>query len=679
MAVNTLTSQSAASAPASARAPRFGWRDSFFWMVAIGFLLRLGAILVLHTYRYRSAEGHFDFGYEMGRIAASIASGHGFSNPFQMPTGPTAWEPPLYPYLTAGIFRVFGIYSNASAFVLLTINSFFSAMTAIPIYLIGKRTFGYTVALWSAWMWAVLPFTMYWSTKWVWETSLSALLLAVIFLGALKLQEVRGLRLWALFGVLWAVAALCNPSLLSFLPVSLAWIWHRRLKARCSWLPQTALALLFFALLVAPWAARNYRIFGKFILIRDNLGSELRLGNGPGADGTWMWYLHPTRNVLQMREFQRLGELRYIAERKRQALAYIAQDPARFAGLSAKRCIYFWAGLPRSSKIAALAPIKNSLFLASSVLALWGLGRALRRKIPGATLFFWLILVYPAVYYLVFPHPRYRHPIEPEMLLLGVYLITQASKKSSTVVKPVRVIGDPLKPLTTLSVVMPVYNEKATIAQVVRTVLQAGAAGLEMELVIVDDFSSDGTREVLSELEREARGRIKLYFHQRNQGKGAALRTGFAQATGDVVLVQDADLEYDPSDYPVLLDPILHRRADAVFGNRFHGGAHRVLYFWHFQANKFLTLFCNLLCNLNLSDMEVGYKAFRREVLETIRLRSDRFGFEPEVTIKVARLGCRIYEVPIAYHGRTYEEGKKIGWKDGVAALFHMLKYRFFD
>ncbi|HEY6937375.1 MAG TPA: glycosyltransferase, partial [Terriglobales bacterium] len=577
MAVKTLTSQSAASAPAIARPFGPAWRDSFFWMVAIGFLLRLGAILVLHTYRYRSAEGHFDFGYEMGRIAASIASGHGFSNPFQTPTGPTAWEPPLYPYLAAGIFRLFGIYSSASALVLLTINSFFSALTAIPIYLIGKRTFGYTVALWSAWMWAVLPFTMYWSTKWVWETSLSALLLAVIFLCALKLQEAEGVRLWASFGALWGVAALCNPSLLSFLPVSLAWIWHRRLKARRPWLPQTALALLVFALLVAPWTARNYRVFGKFILIRDNLGSELRLGNGPGADGTWMWFLHPTRNLLQMREFQRLGELAYIAERKQQALAYIAQDPARFVGLSAKRFVYFWAGLPRSSKIAALAPIKNSLFLASSVLALWGLGRALRRKVPGATLFLWLILVYPAAYYLVFPHPRYRHPIEPEMLLLGVYLITQASKKSSTVVKPVRVIGDPCKPLTTLSVVMPVYNEKATIAQVVRTVLQAKGAGLEKELVIVDDFSTDGTREVLSELEREARGRIKLYFHERNQGKGAALRTGFAQAAGDVVLVQDADLEYDPSDYPVLLEPILQGRADAVFGNRFHGGSHRVL------------------------------------------------------------------------------------------------------
>ena len=678
MAVKTLTSQTAAPAPAIARAPGSAWRDSFFWMVAAGFLLRLGAIVVLHTYRYRSAEGHFDFGYEMGRIAAAIASGHGFSNPFQTPTGPTAWEPPLYPYLTAGIFRLFGVYSYASAFVLLTINSFFSALTAIPIYLIGKRTFGYTVALWSAWMWAVLPFTMYWSTKWVWETSLSALLLAAIFLCALQLQEAPGWRLWAALGALWGVAALNNPSLLSFLPVSLLWVWYRRRKLGLPSLAQGAVTLLVFAALVAPWITRNYQVFGKFIFIRDNFGSELRLGNGPGADGTWMWYLHPTQNVLQMREFQRLGEVAYIAERKQQALAFIAQDPARFAGLSAKRFIYFWAGLPRSSKIAALAPIKNSLFLASSILALWGLGRALRKKTPGASLFLWLILVYPAVYYLVFPHPRYRHPMEPEMLLLGVYLITQAGKKSSMVVKSVRVIGDRLKPITTLSVVMPVYNEKATIAQVVRTVLQA-EAGLEKELVIVDDFSTDGTREVLAELEREERGRIKLHLHDRNRGKGAALRTGFAQAGGDIILVQDADLEYDPADYPVLLHPILSGHADAVFGNRFHGGTHRVLYFWHFQANRFLTLFCNLLCNLNLSDMEVGYKAFRREVLEAIRLRSDRFGFEPEVTIKVAKLGCRIYEVPIAYHGRTYEEGKKIGWKDGVAALFHMLKYRFFD
>jgi glycosyltransferase involved in cell wall biosynthesis len=265
-----------------------------------------------------------------------------------------------------------------------------------------------------------------------------------------------------------------------------------------------------------------------------------------------------------------------------------------------------------------------------------------------------------------------------EMVILEVYLITQAETKNRGLAVAQRFVRDPLKPLTTVSVVIPVYNEKNTIAQVVRTVLQA-EAGLEKELVIVDDFSTDGTREILAELERERRGRIKLVFHEVNRGKGAALRTGFAKAMGDVVIVQDADLEYDPSDYRHLLEPILDGRADAVFGNRFHGGVHRVLYFWHFQGNRFLTFLCNMLSNLNLSDMEVGYKAFRREVLQAVRLCSDRFGFEPEITIKLAKLGCRIYEVPIAYHGRTYAEGKKIGWKDGVAAVFHILRYRFFD
>ncbi len=686
MAVNIPTSESAAQTRVQIAPQRqtgahfsFPW-GSLPWMVGIAFLLRLGAIVLLHTYRFRSTEAHFEFGYEMGRIAQAIASGHGFSNPFQVPTGPTAWEPPLYAYLTAGIFKLFGIYSHGSAFALLTINSIFSALTCVPVYLIAKRTFGQKVALWSGWLWAVLPFVMYWSTRWVWETSLSALLLALIFLATLRLQYTRGWGWWPALGAIWGVAALNNPALLSFLPVSLLWLWVQRRRAGLASLLPMATTLACFALLLTPWALRNYHVFGKFILVRDNAGAELRMGNGPHADGTWMWYLHPTLNVLEMLNFQRLGEINYIAARRSEAFEFIAAHPGTFVQLSLKRFVYYWAGLPRSSAIPVLAPLKNSLFLASSVLAWWGALRAMRRRAPGATLFVLLLAVYPVIYYIVFPHPRYRHPIEPEMLILGVYLITQAESRTRQANFPglQQRMGEHAPPITTLSIVVPVYNEKATIAQVVRTVLQS-KPGLEKELVIVDDYSTDGTREILRELEQEARGRIKLAFHEQNRGKGAALRTGFAEATGDVVVVQDADLEYDPSDYPTLLEPILSGRADVVFGNRFHGGSHRVLYFWHFQANRFLTFICNMLSNLNLTDMEVGYKAFRREVLQAITLRADRFGFEPEVTIKVAKLGCRIYEVPISYHGRTYEEGKKIGWKDGVAALYHMLKYRFLD
>ncbi len=226
-----------------------------------------------------------------------------------------------------------------------------------------------------------------------------------------------------------------------------------------------------------------------------------------------------------------------------------------------------------------------------------------------------------------------------------------------------------------LSVVMPLYNEAATVGQVISTVLQQR---LVQELVIVDDASTDGSWEVLQKIQQQD-ARIKIFRHEKNKGKGAALRTGFQKATASVVIVQDADMEYDPAEYELVVGPILAGKADVVLGSRFAGaGAHRVLYFWHSLGNKVLTLLSNACADLNLTDMEAGYKAFRREIIQQIELEENRFGFEPEIVAKVSKLGLRIYEVPISYYGRTYAEGKKINWKDGVSALRCIIKYNLF-
>lgn len=233
-----------------------------------------------------------------------------------------------------------------------------------------------------------------------------------------------------------------------------------------------------------------------------------------------------------------------------------------------------------------------------------------------------------------------------------------------------------MSPMRKLSVVIPVFNEVETIEEIIRRV-QASETGLEKQIIVVDDYSLDGTRAVLEKIKDP---NVKIFYHEKNMGKGAALQTGFAGAEGDIVLVQDADLEYDPREYPRLLAPILDGRADVVYGSRFLGGGpHRVLLFWHYLGNRILTTFSNMLSNLDLTDMETCYKVFKKDVLDRIKLKSKRFGFEPEVTVKCAKLKCRIYEVPISYYGRDYSEGKKIGWKDGVAAIFHLLRYRFFD
>jgi glycosyltransferase involved in cell wall biosynthesis len=234
-----------------------------------------------------------------------------------------------------------------------------------------------------------------------------------------------------------------------------------------------------------------------------------------------------------------------------------------------------------------------------------------------------------------------------------------------------------------LSVLIPVYNEERTLEEVVRRV---SAVQIPKEIILVDDGSSDQSRQILKRLqEDQARAQdplneIRVFLQPSNQGKGAALKAAFSHVTGDVIIIQDADLEYDPKDYPSLLEPIQAGLADVVYGTRFYGGgAHRVLFFWHYMGNLALTLISNMLTNLNLSDMEVGYKVFRAESVKGVKLKSNRFGFEPEITVKLAKRQCRFYEVPISYHGRTYEEGKKITWKDGIAALYYLIRFRLAD
>lgn len=249
------------------------------------------------------------------------------------------------------------------------------------------------------------------------------------------------------------------------------------------------------------------------------------------------------------------------------------------------------------------------------------------------------------------------------------------------------------RPQLTLSVIIAAYNERPFIEEIL---FRVQSVGLAHEIVVVDDASHDGTREWLAEMHRRQQAgeteaeildgeerlhleQIRFLFQDKNQGKGAALRRGFSEACGDILLVQDADLEYDPRDYPKLLEPIQDGRADVVYGSRFLGGPQRVHFFWHYIGNKFLTLLSDMLTNLKITDMETCYKVFRREVIGSMRLRSDRFGFEPEVTARVAKGRWRVYEVPISYAGRSYEEGKKITWKDGLTTLFAILRYRFFD
>ena len=394
------------------------------WMVLVGLVLRIAFVLLAHTYRFSPADGNFGFGYEMGRVAASLAEGQGFGNPFKSPTGPTSIVPPLYPCLIAAVFKVTGIYTAASAFILLSLNSLFSALTSVPVFYLAKRSFGSRIALWSGWTWALLPYAMYWAVKWIWETSIAAFLLALLLLMTWRLAEAERPGEWAVWGGLWGVAALVNPSVLSLLPLVGVWVvvqrWHQ--DRNVVW--RAAMSALIFFAVICPWLVRNYEVFHKPIFLRSNFGMELRLGNGPGAEGFSMGFVvHPTYNPAELAKYRQMGEIHYIEHQKQEAVTWIKAHPREFAIVSIKRFVYYWTNVPWSGRIM---PAKNELFLASSICGFLGLWLMWKQRRPGVFLFAICLMVFPIVYYIVFPHPHYRGPIEPEIFILIVFLISQA-------------------------------------------------------------------------------------------------------------------------------------------------------------------------------------------------------------------------------------------------------------
>jgi 4-amino-4-deoxy-L-arabinose transferase-like glycosyltransferase len=395
----------------------------------IALLLRLAVLTLGHTYHFNPKDDHFAFGWETGRIARSIAVGRGFSSPMQGDTGPTAWIAPLYPYFLAGLFKLLGVYSNPAAWVALAVNSVFSALTCATLYLLGEELFSTTVAQWAAWIWALLPYAIYWPVRFAWETSFATFLLSVVFLIALRLERENRISGWLWFGVLWALIALSNPSLLAFLPFCGFWVLHRQWRRRTMRLHYAMLSGLVFVAGIAPWLVRNELVFGRFVFIRGNAGAEFRMGNGPGADGQWMWWLHPSKDPDELAKYRRMGEVAYVEMRKREAMEWIAQNPTRFAENTLKRFFFFWFGTPRTTDFAYEELGRNVYFSLTSILAFLGLAIAFGRQVRGAMLFFWMFLSISMIYYLTFTHPRYRHPMEPEMLLVSIYLFTVVERR----------------------------------------------------------------------------------------------------------------------------------------------------------------------------------------------------------------------------------------------------------
>jgi len=424
-----------------------------FWT---GFLIRVLYITIVHTYRIRPEEDHLQFGWEMGRIARALATGFGYADPFTSHSGPTAWSPPLYPLLIAGVFKIFGVYTAASAWVLLTINSIFSAATSSVIYEIAGRCFHRTgrarkIALWSGWLWALYPAAMQFAVRWIWDMCITAYLLSKIIAIALRtrgigedslatepaLQNQTPTR-WAAFGLLSGLLVLLNSTLLLFLPVCGLWMLLGALKAKVPLPPmllRTTLACFLAIACIATWTIRNYTVFHTFIPMRGNLGAELHQSILEEHQGfPWGATIPVCEPCPVFQQYRQMGEAAYVRSEGELAKQTISTHKRRFVDYSLKRFFFFWVSLPKpAEKGVLIEAAREANYFFVSLASLLGLALALKQRIPGAILFAWAFALVPLTYYFITVQARFRHPLEPLMTILIVFLFQSAGKRQKTV------------------------------------------------------------------------------------------------------------------------------------------------------------------------------------------------------------------------------------------------------
>jgi dolichyl-phosphate-mannose-protein mannosyltransferase len=403
--------------------------DSLLLIVLVGLAVRLIVVVFIYPGELNPRRDHWPFGYETGRIARALALHQGFSNPLFSNSGPTAWMAPVYPYLLAGVFRLFGIFTKVSAIVMLCLQSIFSALTCVPLVFIARRTFGPATAVWVGWAWALFPYAIFISAGMIWETSLTTLLMTLLFLLTFNLERSPRLQTWLVYGLLWGLAALTSPAVLAVLPFLGLWACYRLRRSGRRWgLPAAAGALTLVAT-VTPWFIRNYRTFHKFIPFRDDFGLELHVGNHGDASHWDADSGHPSHSDAELEEFNRLGELRYMAEKRREALEYIRNHPGLSAWMTMRRIEFFWAGFWSLNRNyladEPFDPVNIVFRTGLTVLALLGLRRAFQDGIPAAVPCALVCASFPLVYYVTIPEMRYRHPIDPVVVLLAVYGVTR--------------------------------------------------------------------------------------------------------------------------------------------------------------------------------------------------------------------------------------------------------------